>query len=295
MTARTWIIAAIVIVALLGFGLSRCSPPGLLNTINRHWPGDSDAHRVVDGAAYGAAPLQKLDVWAPRSPHAKPLPVVIFFYGGAWVKGTRGEYGFAGRAYAAQGFVAVVPDYRKVPDVRFPVFVQDCALAVKWVRDHIAQYGGDPTRITLAGHSAGAYNAAMLAVDSHYLRDIGVDPHIVRAAAILAGPLDFYPWDDKRAVDAMGDWPRPLETQPITYASKDSPPLWLAYGSADTTVKPRNSIAMAAKLKALGAPVVLRDYPGKDHDDLVMGLSKPFRGNAPTLAESVAFLKAHTR
>jgi len=277
------------------FALAGCSPPALLNGLDRLTPGGGSAREAASGVAYGSAPRQKLDVWTPRGKHAAPLPVVVFFYGGAWVKGARGDYGFAGRAYAAKGFVAVIPDYRLVPTVRYPDFVQDAALAVRWTRDNIARFGGDPRRITLAGHSAGAYNAAMLALDGSFLRDAGVDPHIVRAAALLAGPYDFYPWDDKRAVDAFGQWPRPDETQPINHVSAAAPPMWLGYGTADTTVRPRNSIALAAKLKAVGAPVELRAYPGKSHVDLVMGLSKPFRGKASTLADSSAFLLAHSR
>ena len=285
----------IVAIAVVGGYIAFGSPPAVLDTINSLTPGDSDARLAARGIDYGAAPRQQLDVWTPKSAHDKPLPVLIFYYGGGWVKGSRQSYGFAGRAYAAKGFVVVIPDYRLVPGVRFPTFVQDSALAVKWTRDNIARFGGDPRRITIAGHSAGAYNAAMLAVNGRYLSDIGVDPKIIRASAILAGPLDFYPWDDRRAVDAFANWPRPAETQPITYASKDDPPMFLAFGSADTTVKPRNSRNMAAALQKAGAPYVLRDYPGKTHNDLVMGLSKPFRGNAPTLAETVAFLKANSR
>ena len=285
----------IAAIAVIGGYIAFGSPPAVLDTINSLTPGDSDARLAARGIDYGPAPRQQLDVWTPKSAHDKPLPVLIFYYGGGWVKGSRQSYGFAGRAYAAKGFVVVIPDYRLVPGVRFPTFVQDSALAVKWTRDNIARFGGDPRRITIAGHSAGAYNAAMLAVNGRYLSDIGVDPKIIRASAILAGPLDFYPWDDRRAVDAFANWPRPAETQPITYASKDDPPMFLAFGSADTTVKPRNSRNMAAALQKAGAPYVLRDYPGKTHNDLVMGLSKPFRGNAPTLAETVAFLKANSR
>ena len=272
-----------------------CSPPGMLDTLNSLTPGDGDAHRVANGVAYGTAPRERLDVWAPRGKAAGLRPVVVFFYGGAWVKGSRGDYGFAGRAYAAKGFVAVVPDYRLVPTARFPAFVQDGALAIKWTRNHAADFGGDPKRITIAGHSAGAYIGAMLALDPHYLTDIGVAPTTIRAAALLAGPYDFYPWDDTRAVDALANWPRPEETQPIHYARADAPPMWLAAGTADTTVRPRNSVALADRLKALGAPVTLREYPGKSHVDLVMGLSKPFRGRAPTLDESSAFLMDHSR
>lgn len=286
----------VVIIAVIGGILAFASPPGVLNFLNSHTPGDSNAEQVGDGIAYGTDPAQKLDVWAPKD--RKPgqtYPVLVFYYGGGWVKGSRGEYGFAGRAYAAQGFVVVVPDYRLVPNVHYPVFVQDSALAVKWTRDHVAAFGGDPRRIAVGGHSAGAYNAAMLALDPHWLRDVGVDPKIVRAGALLAGPYDFYPFDKKRSIDAMSQWPRPLETQPIRFAAKDSPPLWLAAGTADDVVRPYNSERLAAKLKRLGATVELRLYPGKSHNDLIMGISKPLRSRAATLPESVEFLRAHTR
>ena len=245
--------------AAVASGLSACSPLSLLNGLNAITPGDSDAHRVASGVAYGPGPRQALDVWAPRSQSAVPRPVVVFFYGGAWNSGSRGDYGFAGRAYAAKGFVAIVADYRLVPQVRFPAFVQDGAMAVKWTRDNAARFGGDPARLTLAGHSAGAYIGAMLALDPQWLRAAGVPSGTVRAAALLAGPYDFLPLTDIRAADAMGNWPRPQETQPIHYARADAPPLWLAAGTADTVVKPRNSAALAGRLQALGAPVTFRE------------------------------------
>jgi acetyl esterase/lipase len=91
--------------------------------------------------------------------------VIVFFYGGGWHAGERGDYGFAAAAFAAQGFIAVIPDYRLVPEVRYPEFLEDGALALHWVVAHIAEYGGDPGKICVAGHSAGAYIAAMLALD----------------------------------------------------------------------------------------------------------------------------------
>ena len=281
--------AALGLIALAG-----CSAAGLLNGVSRV-SGDGGTRLAVRGAAYGPLPRNRLDVWVPARRSATPLPVVIFFYGGGWVSGDRADYGFAGRAFAAQGFVAIVADYRLVPQVRFPAFLQDGALAVKWVRDHVANYGGDPKRISLAGHSAGAYQASMLSLDSRYLRAAGVDPKIVRAAALLSGPADFYPFTEIRGRDALGAWPRPLETQPITFARPDAPPMLLMHGTADTVVRPYNSQRLAAKLTALGAPVELRLYPGKSHIDLVKSLSPAFRGATPALADSVAFLRANSR
>ena len=267
------------------------SPPLSLDVLDRMF-GSGGAVRVAEGVPFTGD--LKLDVWATPAPAGIKRPVLVFFYGGAWVKGERAEYGFAARAYARRGFVVVVPDYRKVPGVRFPAFVQDGAAAVAWTQAHIARFGGDPRRIATGGHSAGAYIAVMLALDRRYLAAAGADPNAVRAVAALAGPYDFYPFRWPRAVAAMGAWPDPHETQPITYARADAPPLWLATGTADEEVRPRNSASLAARETALGSrTTVLREYPGGTHNDLIMAISRPFRGKAPVLDESVAFLQAH--
>jgi len=280
-----------MLIALVGLG--GCSPASLLNGISR--VGGDSARLAANGEAFGPQARHKLDVWVPRRSPAKPLPVVIFFYGGGWVMGDRGEYGFAGRAFAARDFVAIVPDYRLVPGTRFPGFVEDGALAVKWARDHAARFGGDPKRISLSGHSAGAYIAAMLALDRHYLSDIGVDPKIVRSAALLSGPYDFYPFTEQRGRDALANWPRPLETQPISFARADAPPLLLIHGGADTIARPYNSQRLAERLATAGAPVTLRIYPGKSHVDTIKALSPLFRNSSPAHADSVAFLHANSR
>ncbi len=278
--------AALAVVASL---LAACSPPALLDGLDRVTPGAS-GQRVASAIAFGAHG-QRLDVWAPASDAGARHPVIVFFYGGGWNKGARGEYGFAARAFAARGFVVVVPDYRKVPGVRFPAFVEDAADAVRWTHDHVAEYGGDRDRIALAGHSAGAHAVAMLALDRQWLTRAGVDPGIVRAAVGLSGPYDFLPFTG-RAIDAMSAWPRPQETQPIAYARRDAPPMLLVTGSDDDLVRPKNARNLAARLKQLGAPVVLKEYAGQGHEDIVMALSRPFRGKAPVLDDSVAFLEA---
>ena len=277
----------------VGLALVGCTPAGLLNGVSR-LTGDGGVKTAVRGAAYGSDPRQKLDVYVPANRPTGRLPVVVFFYGGGWVDGSRGDYAFAGRAFAAQGFVTVVADYRLVPQVRFPAFVQDGALAVKWVRDNIATYGGDPSRIALSGHSAGAYIAAMLALDTRFLANVGVDPVIVRGAALLSGPYDFYPFTEARGRDALGAWPRPTETQPITFARADAPPMLLMHGTADVVVRPYNSEKLATKLAALGAPVDLKLYPGKSHTDTIKSLSPAFRGSTPALADALAFLRRLT-
>ncbi|MEO5578304.1 MAG: alpha/beta hydrolase [Sphingomicrobium sp.] len=277
-----------------GLALLGCSPAGLLNGVSRI-AGDGGVRTAVRGAAFGPDPRHKLDVYVPADmPAGARLPVVIFWYGGGWVDGSRGDYAFAGRAFAAQGFVAVIADYRLVPQVRFPSFVEDGALALKWARDNIGAHGGDPARIALSGHSAGAYIAAMLALDRHYLADTGVDPAIVRAAALLSGPYDFYPFTEPRGRDAMGQWPRPAETQPVSFARADAPPMLLMHGTADVVVRPGNSRSLAARLTQLGAPVELRLYPGKSHIDTIKSLSPAFRGSTPGYVDAIAFLRRNT-
>lgn len=268
-----------------------CSPAGLLNGASR-LAGDP-ARLAANGVPFGPNDRLKLDVWVPEQPAARPLPVVVFFYGGAWVAGERGDYGFVGRALASRGLVVVIPDYRLVPTVRFPDFVQDGAAAVRWTRDHIAEFGGDPDRINISGHSAGAYIGAMLALDEHFLRDAGVDPKSIRSAALLSGPYDFYPFTEQRGRDAFGQWPRPLETQPIHFARHDAPPMLLMQGTADTTVQPRNAERLAAALTKAGAPAELRLYSGKSHIDTIKSLSPLFRSATPALADMLAFFAAH--
>lgn len=269
------------------------SPPKVLDVLNSLFPGDTNVVRAIAGVDFAPGTQLGLDVWRPLGKVDRPKPVIVFFYGGAWVKGRRQDYGFVAKAFAARGYVVVIPDYRKVPSVHFPTYIEDGARAVRWVHDHISQYGGDPRKIILVGHSAGGYIAMMLALDGHYLADAGLPPDAVRAVVGLAGPYDFYPFDSQRAVDAMGNAPDPNSTQPIRFARKDAPPMLLMTGMNDEEVRPRNAVALANRERQVGnTTTVLTTYPGLNHTDLVMALSKPFRGKAPVLNDSIAFADA---
>ena len=287
---RRIVVALFLLVAVsLGSAAAFTSPPGLLSFLDKVMGGDSGVDRVGKDVAFGTEG-QTLDVYRAATGLAAKRPVLIFWYGGGWVNGNRRAYGFAARAYAKAGFVVVVPDYRKVPQIRFPAMLQDGAQAVKWTRDHIAGFGGDPGRIALAGHSAGAYTVAMLALDQRWLKAEGVDPGVVKAGVGLSGPYDFYPFTKKRSIDAMQGVKDPLMTQPIHFARADAPPLLLVTSSEDTQVRPYNAVNLTAKLKRFGAPVEFRNYQGLSHENVVMALSVPFRDKAPVLADSVAFL-----
>jgi len=281
---------ALAILLTLALMVAFISPPALLSLLDGAIGGGVGANRPGSALPFGTHG-QTLDVWRPSGAAATKRPVLIFWYGGGWAKGDRRAYAFAARAYAESGFVVVMPDYRKVPDIRFPAFLQDGAEAVKWTRDHVAEYGGDPDRIAVAGHSAGAHIVAMLTLDTQWLKAEGVDPKIIKAAVGLSGPYDFYPFTSSRAIEAMKG-ADPAATQPINFARADAPPMLLVTSTGDTEVRPKNAINLAAKLKALGATVTLKEYPLLTHEDIAKALSKPFRGKGPILADSVAFLNA---
>lgn len=281
---------ALVLIALAAAAYFFVEPPRLLSWADRVAGGGYGARLVADDVAFGTTG-QTLDVWTPAAPAATPRPVLVFFYGGGWVHGDRRAYDFAARAFAREGFVVVVPDYRKVPTVRFPAFLQDGAQAIRWTRDHVAAFGGDAGRLAVAGHSAGGYTVAMLALDRRWLQAEGVDPAIIRAGVGMCGPYDFYPFTKRRSIDAMQGVRDPAMTQPIHFARADAPPLLLLSAGDDVQVGAHNAVNLTARLIALGAPVVHRDYPGRSHENIAMALSVPFRGEAPVLADSVAFLR----
>ncbi|MDP4024541.1 alpha/beta hydrolase [Methylobacterium sp. NEAU 140] len=286
MTRLLTAFASILCLGLAALGFSAASPLSLFDAIG---PRDSGGRLAARNLAFGEGPRRRLDVYVPAA-GAEGAPVLVFFYGGSWQSGSKDDYAFVGHALAAQGFVTVLPDYRLFPAVRFPGFLEDGAAAVAWVRDNIAGYGGDPRRIVLAGHSAGAYNAVMLGLDPRYLTAAGVDPKAIRAVAGLSGPYDFLPLDQDTTIKVFGEAADLPATQPMQFAGPLSPPAFLATGDGDTTVRPRHTVSLAAKLRAAHVPVQERIYPGLDHRDTLLALSVTFRSKAPELAEMSAFL-----
>jgi acetyl esterase/lipase len=264
---------------------SACSPALLNITVPR---AGYSIHRDL---AYGPTPRQKLDIYVPDALKG-PAPVILFFYGGNWQSGSKNDYLAFGEAFASEGFVVAVADYRLYPAVKFPAFVEDGARAFRFIQDHVRQYGGDPARIFLAGHSAGAYNAIMLASDPHYLKDAGTDISHLRGAIGLAGPYDFLPLTDPALIAMFGGQNR-KNTQPIAFIDARRPPMLLATGTEDETVGPRNTENLAARLRRLGSPVELKLYPGVGHIGLLLSLARPFRYRTALRDDMANFVRSH--
>jgi acetyl esterase/lipase len=285
--AIAWVFGLVALIPAVGLCMFWYSPALLVDTVDR-MASRADVVKLADGVAFGPRGDVQLDIWSSSAKPSRAKPVLVFFYGGGWANGTRTEYSYAARPFVEAGYIVVLPDYRHVPAVRFPGFVEDSADAVKWVQANIARFGGDPDRVSVAGHSAGAYNALMLALDPQWL---GNRP--VRAAISLAGSTDFYPFKSKRSIDAMSFAPDPQATQPIRFVRKGAPPILLIHGTADTVVRIRNANSLFSKQTAAGGQISLRAFDGASHDDLVLSLSTLFRGRLPVVDDSVAFLNRH--
>lgn len=284
----TGFLIGIVLVAMMATGL--LAPAWTFNLLV---PKDSGTAAIIRGAVYGPLPRHRLDVYAPTTAAEGPRPILVYLHGGSWATGSRTTYDFVGRAFAARGFTVIIPDYRLYPAVRYPAFLEDGAAAIAWARAHAAEIGGDPGRIVLVGHSAGGYNAAMLALDERWLAAAGVPREAIRAWAGLAGPYDFLPLEITAAINTFGEAPDLPATQPVNHVAAGNPPAFLAAGDADRTVAPRHTTILAAMLDAAGVPVDSRVYPGIGHLGIAVALAKPFRSWAPVLDETIAFLLRH--
>ncbi|MBI0329312.1 alpha/beta hydrolase [Burkholderia plantarii] len=282
---------AVLSVLLAGGLLAACHPVWLLNALT---PGG--AFQVSRGIRYGPGQRQWLDLYVPSRDGARAAgganpgrPIVVFFYGGSWQSGERGDYRFVGAALAARGFVAVVPDYRTYPATSFPGFMDDAAQAVAWARGHAAAYGADPHRLVLMGHSAGAQIAALLATDGRYLEARGLRRDDVAGVVGLAGPYDFLPLHDATLERIFPEDVR-AASQPIRFVNGGEAPMWLAVGEQDTVVEPGNTERFARALRDAGDEVSVRRYRSLSHAALVGVLAAPLRPLAPVLDDLAAFV-----
>jgi acetyl esterase/lipase len=265
-----------------------CSPAPLLNLIVPR-----DGYHVLRDLAYGTDARQKLDLYLPDA-LKRPAPVILFFYGGSWQSGKKSDYLAFGQAFASRGIVVAVADYRLYPTVRYPAFVEDGARALTFLHAHVAQFGGDPARIFLEGHSAGAYIAVMLASDRSYLRKAGADPDWIHGVIGIAGPYDFLPLVDNDLIAIFGGADRP-ETQPINHIDGPRAPMLLATGTDDSVVGPKNTFHLEARLRSWNSPVKVITYPGIGHIGIILSLAPGFRGTTTLRGDITDFVAGARR
>jgi len=281
----------VLIAALVPAFLTSCSDGAF---IIANIPAAFSDVKVTRDLAYASPAGSKLDLYVPKGAGQDPLPVIVFLYGGRWTYGAKNQYAFAADALAQEGFIVAVPNYRKYPNVKFPVFVEDAADALAWVHDNIASHGGDSTRIFLVGHSAGAHIGALLAADPKYLAAHGKSRSIVTAFAGLAGPYDFTPESDDLK-DMFGPPERYDQMRVTAFIDGGQPPMLLLHGEKDETVRLYNLERLASAIKAKGGSVETKLYPGVDHIQIVGALTVFLRNKAPVKDDVVRFFRDQPR
>ena len=282
-----WILLALAVALAAAAVWVLRSPVDALNALIV--PG---GHTLEPGVAYGPLPRQRLDIYRPTTP-APPggWPVAVFFPGGSWNRGERADYRFVGDALASRGVLTLVVDYRLYPEVRYPTFLADSAAAVAFGIDHAQRLGGNPRRVFVVGHSAGAYNAAMLALDPRWLAGAHRRPAELAGWVGLAGPYDFLPIRNPEVKPVFDDPRTPTDSQPIEHARGDAPAAWLGAARADDLVQPqRNTVGLATRLTDAGGAVTLRLYDRVDHLTLVAAFALPLRWMAPVLDDVSGFV-----
>ncbi|AOI60041.1 alpha/beta hydrolase [Burkholderia diffusa] len=281
-----------VLTMLLAVGLlAACNPVRLLNALTPRY-----TFSLFSDIPYGPGERHVLDVYVPArvvddwpADAAAGVPVVVFFYGGSWQSGEREDYLFVGEALASRGFVAVLPDYRTYPATTFPGFVDDAAQAVAWAREHAVAFGGDPRRLFLMGHSAGAQIAALLATDGRYLAARQMHKSDIAGVIGLAGAYDFLPLRDA-TLDRIFPQDARAASQPIRFIQGTEPPMWLAIAENDTVVDAGNTRRFARALQNAGGKVAVVRYDNVSHATIAGVLGAPLRGRAPVLDDLSAFV-----
>lgn len=248
-----------------------------------------------------------MDVYVP-SAYSEDKPLVVFIHGGGWDEGHKDDYVFAGRAFSEMGYLTAIPNYRLYPQVQFPHFVEDVALAIASLSAQLTELGlkfRHPLPVVLVGHSAGAHSAAMLASRADYLVQAQAQVEIEGLVG-LAGPYNL-PLGDKlvvgkfdgvalREVSAQqidsGQVDNGHDANPINLATDSMPKALLIHGAKDITVRLHHSESLGRRLQYLSVPCQNIVYEGTNHRHLVGALSFFGRFLNPVYKDIERFLKS---
>jgi acetyl esterase/lipase len=249
--------------------------------------------QVQPDVAYGDHHRQRFDLYLPVGEQPAG-PLIVFFPGGGWQGGTKEAARFVGEGLAADRFVVAIANYRVYPDVVFPAFLQDAAMAVRHAHAMLAR--SDNRKLVLMGHSAGAQIALMLALDRSWLNRAGLDPQTQISAVVgIAGPYDEIPLEPNVRAAIFGPDAGLGRALPITFVHAGAPPILAIAGSCDDTVAPENVTRLRARLREVGAPGDGRTYFGLGHVSVLNALAYPLRLITPVHADIVDFIRWHAR
>lgn len=244
----------------------------------------SASAQITRDIAYGSLDRQKYDLYLPPKVD-NDTPVLFFIYGGSWESGRKSSYSFVGKTFSKEGFITVVPDYRLFPQVSFPAFVNDAALAFAKVRQKYPN-----RKIFVSGHSAGAQIGALLTLDGKYLaRQNLLACRDIAGFIGLAGPYDFEVTEEKFK-QIFPENIRP-QSQAVNFASGKAAPSLLLHGKTDVTVHAEDSKILGRKLNAAGNLSEVKLYNGVGHINIVAALSPLLGIVSPTKRDMVSFMK----
>ena len=216
----------------------------------------------------------KLDLYLPEG--RQRFPVLLWLHGGALMHGDKEGSSHVGQRFASEGIGTVVINYRLSPQVMHPAHIQDVARAFAWITQHIASYGGNPDAIFVAGHSAGAYLSALLALDRRYLADHRLLPSSIRGIVPVSGFFYVERVAPHRSKTVWGEdsakWP---EASPARYVRSDSPPALFIYAEGDEPWRREQNEEMAAALKQTGgSDVSVKQVKNRDHSTIFSQIDK---------------------
>ncbi|TDI62028.1 MAG: alpha/beta hydrolase [Alphaproteobacteria bacterium] len=245
---------------------------------------------VMASYRYGPDERHSLDIYTPRGTD-QLNDVIVFFYGGRWRDGNRATYRFLGGILSRQGYLVVIPDYRIFPQVRFPTFMEDAALVIKWTRDNISGLGGNPDNIIVMGHSSGAHMAALLLTNTSFLAAQDLRREHVKRFVGLSGPYSFNPLDYQSTAEIFGTANDISLARPIKNVSGLEPPMLLIHGEQDETVYPINTLNLTKAVCHAGGQARSIIYPNLGHKGTLVAMWQPLRWRAPVLRDFLRFLK----
>lgn len=229
-----------------------------------------------------AHPRQTLDVTAP--PKGSRQPVVVWIHGGGWQRGDKAEVHEKPRAFVERGYVFVSVNYRLLPEATIHEMARDVARAIRWVHDHIREFGGDPERLVVMGHSAGAQLAALVCTDDRHLKAVDLPLSIVKACVPVDGDTYDVPWqiatvEERRANiyrQKFGDEASQRDLSPVTHVARDKsiPPFLILHVATHPETRGQSERLVQA-LQAAGVDASAYAAENKDHGSINAELGRP--------------------